>query len=275
MSPGIAMNDCGRVQRTVRPSLVSFAWNRTTFRSSRSPDVERRSRRRRACPARARRGCSRSPCAAGPPGRRSRATRTPAPARGRRPSGVGDDAARQQVGAAAAEEEHALVLRARVLEERLEHRLVGPGRVEARARCARRCRPAAARSTCVSDPASRDSTITRSRSPICRGELLEVRNDARVLDVRARPAPRRATYCGRATAGTRRPAIGRAQPPAAQAARDRAERGERDEEQRARQDDRQEPPRHPEVLRHDADLVEEDQRECREHDEERRVAPER
>ena len=107
-----------------------------------------------------------------------------------------------------------------------------------------------------------------------RRELLEPRNDARVLDVVRRSASRPRAYCTREQGdehdADRRADRAREQQPAAHAGQRRAG----DEQQRPGQDDRQEPPRHPEVLRDDPDLVEEEQRERRQRDDERRVAPE-
>ena len=105
------------------------------------------------------------------------------------------------------------------------------------------------------------------------GELLEVRNDARVLDM-VRDRRRGGRVLLAEPQQEHEPGDRPRQPPAAQAARDRAERGERDEDERAGQDDGQHATLHPEVLGHDANLVEEHQRECREHDDERRRAPE-
>ena len=53
-----------------------------------------------------------------------------------------------------------------------------------------------------------------------------------------------------------------------------AERGGARKQQRTRQDDGKEPARHPEVLRHDPDLVEQHAREDRDGDDERGIAPE-
>ena len=68
----------------------------------------------------------------------------------------------------------------------------------ARARCARRCRRAAARARARRCRRRATPTIRRSSSPIVPGQLLEPRNEARVLDVvddrprsRARTAPPR------------------------------------------------------------------------------------
>ena len=123
--------------------------------------------------------------------------------------------------------------------------------------------------------ASRDSTISRSSSWIVGRELLEPGDDARRTRRGPGPAAGHAAYWSASSseehaAETAADAVAsRAEPPQRP-----GERRGRREEQRAGKDHRQEPPRHPEVLRDDADLVEEEQREDGDRDEERRIAPE-
>ena len=190
------MSERSRDHRNVRPSDDSLAWNRSDVQVVADADVEIE-RPRLHPPDRAaatRRGCSRTPSAARTAVGVDRGHRTPGTWKRSLASGRDAPARRQQVGAAAAQEQHALVSRSRPVEERPRTPPCRARRVAAQDVARRRCRRAAARGRdCPS--AFRDSTISRSPSPICPAICLEPGDDARVLDVLQRPAAAARSYC--------------------------------------------------------------------------------
>ena len=130
-----------------RPSLgrSPCAWKRTTLQVVVDADVEIDRPGGGCRAARTRRRCSRIPSASRRADTRSSADSYSGIWKRSLAIGVDAPARRQQVGAAAAEKQHAAVSSRASVEERRRTPLVGRRRWTARARCARRCRPAAAR----------------------------------------------------------------------------------------------------------------------------------